>query len=64
MTNRECFEFVETQAPEAVRHLTAKIRTGLSAKAISDCLDKNIPLEFRQVISGAIFHAQAMANEA
>jgi hypothetical protein len=64
MTNHECFEFVKEQAPGAILQMTEKIKAGLSAETISDCLNKNIPTEFRQVLSGAIFHIQAITDEA
>ena len=57
MQNSQCYALVKSLAPGAMEELTEKIRGGLPPKDISDKLSKEIPLDIRQVISGAIFHA-------
>ena len=62
MQNSRCYTIVKSLAPGAMDDLTDKIRGGLPAKAISDKLSKEIPLEIRQVISGAILYAGELVN--
>ena len=62
MQNHECFEMVKSFAPGAVIDLMEKIRGGLPAKVISDKISKDIPLDLRQVISGAILHAGTIVH--